>query len=307
MVHHPKNEHVTLFVTYALSICSIVSLVGLYGITNYYAEKKQAEVAIVAPTILFDVFAFDAVRVEGKAYIVYDILDEKILASHNEMTPLPLASLTKVMTAVSAVLHKNKNDTVRITPQSIEDGYDLGLKNGQEWPLEELLKYTLIISSNDGAEAVANSFGGRDIFLNHMNEDAKNFGLNFTFTDPAGRDSGSILGGRGTAYDVAKLFGIARHRIPEILDATTKKRQAVSTTQGKLFGIPNTNQVIETLPGAEGSKTGFTDLAGGNLGVIVDVTVGHPVAIIVLGSTREGRFRDVTALYLALRQSISRN
>ena len=61
--------------------------------------------------------------------------------------------------------------------------------------------------------------------------------------------------------------------------------------------------MIESIPGAEVSKTGFTDLAGGNLGVIVDVSVGHPVAIIVLGSTRNGRFEDVRILYDVLRKS----
>jgi D-alanyl-D-alanine carboxypeptidase len=307
MVHHHKNEHITLLVTYILSGCSIISLVLLYTITDYYTHKEIIQTAQVKPLVLFNTSAFNGVTIEGKAYIVYDLVDEKIIASHNEMTLLPLASLTKMMTAVSSTLHKNKDDIIKISPKSIEDGYDLGLKNGQEWPLSELLKYTLIMSSNDGAEAVADSFGNKTIFLSFMNEDAKSFGLNFHFTDPAGRDVGNVLGGRGNAYDVAKLFGIARQRIPEILDATTKKRQAVSTTQGKLFGIPNTNQVIETLPGAEGSKTGFTDLAGGNLGVIVDITVGHPVVIIVLGSTREGRFRDVTSLYLSLQKSLLSN
>ena len=274
---------------------------------EYQAKHSQVKKTAEVTPPLFNGLAFSNVHIEGKAYVVYDLVDQKIIAEDNAMTPLPLASITKVMTAVSATSHKNKNDTVTITPKSIEGGYDLGLKSGQVWPLDELLKYTLIISSNDGAEAVADSFGGKEIFLKQMNEDAKNLGLTFFFTDPAGRDEGDILGGKGNAYDVARLFGVARQKIPDILDATTKKRQKVTTTKGVLSGIPNTNQIIETLPGAEGSKTGFTDLAGGNLGVIVDITIGHPVAIVVLGSTREGRFRDVTTLYNALRQSLTRN
>ena len=109
----------------------------------------------------------------------------------------------------------------------------------------------------------------------------------------------------GLTLDMAKLLGVARKQIPEILDATTKKRQTVTASGGKISGIPNTNQAIETLPGAEASKTGFTDLAGGNLGVIVDISIGHPVAIVVLGSTREGRFRDVALLYTTLQKSLT--
>jgi D-alanyl-D-alanine carboxypeptidase len=210
------------------------------------------------------------------------------------------------MMAVSSTLHKKKDDKITITPKSIEDGYDLGLKNKQVWDLSELLKYTLVFSSNDGAEAVADSFGGKDIFVAQMNNDAKNLGLNLTFTDPAGRDLGGKIGGKGTVLEVAKLFSIARKNIPEILDATTKKRETVVANSGKISGIPNTNQDIETLSGAEASKTGYTDMAGGNLGVVVDVSVGHPIVIVVLGSTRTGRFEDMDTLYKALRVSISK-
>jgi D-alanyl-D-alanine carboxypeptidase len=65
-----------------------------------------------------------------------------------------------------------------------------------------------------------------------------------------------------------------------------------------------TNQAIESLPGAEASKTGYTDMAGGNLGVVVDISLGHPVVIVVLGSTKEGRFRDMSILYNTLRKSL---
>ncbi len=168
--------------------------------------------------------------------------------------------------------------------------------------LHWLLRF--VFSSNDGAEAIADTFGGKENFIAQMNSDAKMFGLNFLFTDPAGRDVEGKIGGSGNALDAAKLFGIAQKNIPEILDATTKKRQTVKASGGKISGIPNTNQEIENLPGVIASKTGYTDLAGGNLGIIVDVSVGRPVAIIVLGSTRQGRFKDVSVLYDALRKSL---
>ena len=137
-----------------------------------------------------------------------------------------------------------------------------------------------------------------------MNTDAKSLGLTSTFTDPAGRDIGKNIGGIGTALDVAKIFTIARKNIPELLDATTKKRSTTTASGEKVSGIPNTNQEVEEFPGAEASKTGYTDMAGGNLGVIIDVTIGHPVVLVVLGSTKEGRFKDIHTLYDALLKSI---
>lgn len=306
MRHHPKHEHVDIFLIYGLSLFLIIllSLVH-FGKQHLPLQKKVAQVTKPIPVApLFDKNAFTQVKINGKAYVVYDLISHEVIASKNETTILPLASITKVMMAVSAALHRPLKEKIVISAGSIEDGYDLGLKNKQVWALSELLKYTLVFSSNDGAEAVADSFGSKEIFIQQMNNDAKTLGLDLVFTDPAGRDVHGAVGGQGTVIDVARLFAIARKNIPEVMDATTKKRQTVVTSSGKISGIPNTNQDIETLPGAEASKTGYTDMAGGNLGVIVDISVGHPVVIVVLGSTREGRFRDMDVLYKALRISI---
>lgn len=306
MVHNPKNEHIDFFFVYGLSVCLVIVL----SLTSFFMPKKEERVAvakkegIISTQVFFDERVFSNIEVGAKAYIVYDLLTHETIASKNETLQLPLASLTKVMTAISATLHTPKDKKIVVTSKSIEDGYDLGLKNRQIWSLPELLKYTLVFSSNDGAEIIADSSGGRDLFIAQMNGDAKALGLNLYFTNPAGLDLGGKIGGKGTALDTAKLFGVARKTIPGVLDATTKRRQTVVASSGKISGIPNTNQAIENLPGAEASKTGFTDMAGGNLGVIVDISVGHPVVIIVLGSTREGRFKDVELLYETLRKSL---
>jgi D-alanyl-D-alanine endopeptidase (penicillin-binding protein 7) len=309
MKSNSKNVHVDILIIYGLSVC-IVTLVLATHVIEYYKFRQKKVVypkSVVDNRPLFDKSAFSTIKIEGKAYVVYDTVTHEVIASKNEQELLPLASVTKVMMAVSSTLHKKKDEKIIITPKSIEDGYDLGLKNKQVWDLSELLKYTLVFSSNDGAEAIADSFGGKDIFVNQMNGDAKNLGLNLTFTDPAGRDLNGKIGGKGTVLEVAKLFSIARKNIPEILDATTKKRETVTSSFGKISGVPNTNQDIETLSGAEASKTGYTDMAGGNLGVIVDISVGHPVVIVVLGSTKTGRFEDMDTLYKALRSSLSKS
>jgi D-alanyl-D-alanine carboxypeptidase len=263
------------------------------------ARSKEAS----TPTV-FNQSAFTSVSVRAKAYVVYDIVDEKIISEKNGELSLPLASITKVMTALTARIHAPPNAKITISQSSVDGGYDLGLKKNQVWKLDELLKYSLVFSSNDGAQAIADGLGGRDTFVKEMNNDAILLGLQLQFTQPAGLDIGGKLGGEGSAYEVAKLFAIARRRFPEVLDATTKTRVNVVSSTGPVKGIPNTNQDIENLLGAEASKTGFTDEAGGNLAVVVDVTVGRPVAIVVLGSTREERFSDMEILYKALQKSL---
>ncbi len=258
-----------------------------------------------APSI-FNKHAFDGIKLEARAYIVYDIVGKEVVASSNMEERLPLASITKVMTSLTALsLLKDKEEVFDIRASEIEGGYDLGLKKNQKWHLEELLKYMLIFSSNDAALAVAAHYGGQTFFVKAMNDLSAAYGLTASFTDPAGRDEGGEIGGIGTVLDAAKLFILVRTSAPDLLDATTKKRQSIYPLSGKLTGIPNTNQFIETLSGAEGSKTGYTDLAGGNLGVVVDISVGRPVVLVVLGSTREGRFKDIDILYRALQKSIS--
>lgn len=303
MMKRVRQDYIQISYVYLGAIAAILflSLVATplsppsFGVIPPIKEKQSDT---------YNVIAFQDVQVEAKAFIVYDLVDKKIIASKNADMPMPLASLSKMMTAFTALSHYGKEAKITIKPESVENGYDLGLKKNQTWTLGELLKYTLVFSSNDGAHAVADAFGGRKAFVEQMNSDSVLLGLQLRFTDPAGLDIDGVAGGIGTVLDVAKLFSATRARYPEILDATTKKRVTVTASNGKVSGIPNTNQEISNFFGAEVSKTGFTDNAGGNLAIIVDVTLGHPVAIVVLGSTREARFTDVEKLYNILLASL---
>lgn len=299
MIERARHDYVQISFVYIGAVATVLflSLIATpirmpYGGIIAPSRDKQPDVYSAA--------AFEKVDVKARAFIVYDLVDKKIIAAKNADVSMPLASLSKMMTAFTALSHYGKDTKVTISPENVESGYDLGLKKNQVWTLGELLKYTLVFSSNDGARAIAEALGGKKAFVEEMNRDSVLLGLALQFTDPAGLDVGSVVGGTGTALDIAKLFAAARMRFPEILDATTKTRVTVNASSGRVSGIPNTNQDIAGFFGAEVSKTGFTDTAGGNLAVVVDITLGHPVAIVVLGSTREARFTDVENLYNAL-------
>lgn len=302
MVEHVKKDFALLSTLYGLSALFVV-LVALFAIplaireTGIFVPAEER----IGP---FRKSAFDGVQVHATSYVVYDVLSGEVLAGKNHTLAYPLASITKVMTALTAVHVASTSERIAVSRASIEDGYDLGLKEKQVWTLDNLLKYTLVFSSNDGAQLVADSLMGRTAFVNKMNTYAQELGLNMQFTQPAGLDEAGKLGGVGSAYEVAKMMAIARNDLASILDATTKPRATVVSSNGPIRGIPNTNQYIDQIVGAEASKTGYTDSAGGNLALTVDVALGRPVVIVVLGSTREARFTDAYQLYLALLHSL---
>lgn len=305
MIRHSRHHHVDSALVYGFAVLSVIFLANIHTV-NLKIQKKVApeKVDIVSRQIFFKQDNFSNIAIRGKAYVVYDIVDQKIIAGKNENMMLPLASITKVMTVFTARMHYDKKKKIAITPASIEGSYDIGLHKGQTFDLDELLKYTLVFSSNDGAQAIADGLGGRQSFVSHMNQDASGLGLPLTFTHPAGLDEGDRIGGKGSALSVAKLVAVAEKHFPEIFDVTTKTKVSVLSSTGKIIGVPNTNQKVNHFSGIEMSKTGFTDKAGGNLVIIVNVMLGRPVAIVVLGSTKEERFSDMELLYQTLQKSL---
>lgn len=281
--------------------------------------------AVVAPTplaeeLLAEAFLpnpFDKISLEAKAAIVFDALENKIIYSLNSEEQLPLASLTKVMTAVIAREILPDYATVTIDGNSIKKEGDSGLRVGEKWRVRDLLDFTLLVSSNDGAaslaaaaaavstgtgqntEGVVNEVVAKENqFVSKMNEKARALGLAQTyFLNETGLDlQPQVSGGYGSARDVAVLLTYAVEKYPDLFEATRQPTLKVSPLDGKSREAKNTNEAALKIPGLIASKTGFTDLAGGNLAVLFDVGLGHPIAIVVLGSSEKGRFADVEKL-----------
>ncbi len=309
MIEHIKKDFATLWIVYVLAVTFLV-LVSAFAVP-LTIRQSGIFAPIFNPTHKqedlkggYDKRAFDGVDVEAESYVVYDVLSKQIIVGKNEYVSYPLASITKVMTALTAVHTAPLTTKITVTSGSLDGGYDLGLKERQVWTLNDLLKYTLVFSSNDGAQLIADKLLGRSAFVEKMNSYSTELGYSMKFTQPAGLDLKGELGGVGSAHDVARMMSLARGRLGDILDATTKTRLRVNSSTGFVIGIPNTNQHVDDFVGVEASKTGYTDSAGGNLVLSVDATLGRPVIIVVLGSTKEARFSDAYTLYLALLKSI---
>jgi D-alanyl-D-alanine carboxypeptidase (penicillin-binding protein 5/6) len=130
-----------------------------------------------------------------------------------------------------------------------------------------------------------------------MNWRAKELGLTQTyFLNESGLDEGAFAtGGYGSARDTALLLARLFNTAPGVFGATRSSAVVVEEKTGN-HRVRNTNTAAELIPGLIGGKTGLTDLAGGNLAVLIDAGPNHPVAIVVLGSTEHKRFTDVGAL-----------
>ncbi len=257
---------------------------------------------------------FENISLTAQSAIVWDIKHQRALFELNASQVLPLASLTKVMTAITASELMPEYTVVPISKEFLAEEGDSGLHTNEKWALKDLLSFSLAVSSNDASRAVASVIGsldsgagdfttGRTDFISRMNEKAEKMGLlNTVFLNDNGLDVDSYQsGGYGTARDVARMFEYALRHHPDIVEATRTSRTAFSSLDNIAHSARNTNMDIDNIPGVLGSKTGYTSLAGGNLVIAFDSELGRPLVVSVLGSTADGRFSDVRALVKASR------
>lgn len=254
----------------------------------------------------------------AKAAYVYDIRSGKVLFSKRADESLPLASLTKVMTAVVATELAPDHQVITVTDTAIQTEGDSGLRVGERWSLKNLLDFALTSSSNDGVAAVAMSLGRTDSpyqddisseenFIRAMNAKASELGLNNTrFYNETGLDKSTTEGGAyGSARDMSALFTYILKNHPELLEATRQGQIKVSSLDNYIHIAENTDEIVSSIPGIKASKTGFTDMAGGNLVIAFDPEIGRPIVISVLGSTASDRFEDVSKLVQATFKTLS--
>ncbi|MBU6310405.1 serine hydrolase [Patescibacteria group bacterium] len=244
--------------------------------------------------------ALQSPELRARAAYVEDLTTGAVLYKLNDETQLPIASLTKLLTVLTAL---------PLVPQSVpidaralaEDGED-GLRAGDQWVAVDLARFVLIESSNDGAAALAfaaeQNGNGKGAFIAAMNRRAQALELPQTFVlNETGLDmSKSMAGAYGSARDMAHLIAAAVRLAPDVTQRSTTRVWDVTSASGRVYAARNTTPLPSQLSGAIASKTGYTDLAGGNLALVVEVLPGRPVALAVLGSTRAGRETDAQAL-----------
>ena len=253
---------------------------------------------------------FAHVNLTAKAAYVWDIQNQTALFAKNPNKQLPLASVTKLMTALLADELLSATSTVPITGTAIAQDGDSGLLKNEDFKRQTLTDLTLMMSSNDGAYALATAAGKlldpkhpADAFVNAMNVRAQQLGLTNTYyKNPSGLDiTTDEPGSAGTVRDMSHLMQYIIEHHPDILAYTRKYKSRIYSESGFYHNTKNTNYDVYKIPGLIGSKTGYTDLAGGNLVVAFDAGLNRPIVVAVLGSTEHDRFTDVLQLVKAAR------
>lgn len=295
---------------------AIVLILGV--ISFFYARGVQSEIKKNA-RIEEEIERYEkslqpllSLALNAKGFAIYDTNTKQFFYKKNAQSPMPLASLAKVMSAMIIMENVPVDHIFKISKDSLSQAGDNKLLVDEKWKRDELLKFTLVESSNDAIRQMAIETGSLidpealdplQAFVKKMNEKALALGFrSMRFTNESGLDTEfGENGAYASARDMAKLFALAVETYPDIFTPTIKSAPVI-TSLDKEHVAKNTNPIVEDIPGIIASKTGFTNISGGNLAVMVPGHDGHILSVVVLGSTFDERFVDVEKISGALSQ-----
>lgn len=193
-----------------------------------------------------------ALRVSAESYLVADADTGEIILEKNPDEAFPMASVTKLMTAIVAKENMELHHLAVVNDSSYNTyGAQGGLGRGEKILVADLFYPLLIESSNDAAEVLANDFG-RIEFVTLLNQKAEALGMTSTvYDDPSGLSPNNV----STAHDLTKLGLYVRKSYPELLDITRVRQYAILEHEWK-----NANAFLND-PNFLGGKNGFIDEA----------------------------------------------
>jgi D-alanyl-D-alanine carboxypeptidase (penicillin-binding protein 5/6) len=271
---------------------AVVALVALLPVAPSWAISAPPDLHLPVSTAEYR----PTPDVTASSWIVFDATDGVVLASRNADEPRPMASTTKMMTALIALEESDPETIVTVSDRAADIGEaEIGLISGEQLPIGGLIEAMIVRSANDAAVAVAETIGGDvETFVELMNVRAAELGLTRSqFANPHGLDAEQHV---STARDLLRL-GLAAMANPEF-------RRAASLEETSLPPAPDgtprtaqaTNELLQTYEGAIGVKTGFTFQAGLVL-VAAAERDDRTIYVVVMGSEGVGaHFADAEAL-----------
>jgi len=223
-------------------------------------------------------------QISASSALVYDLTTHQTLFAKNPKAKLPMASLTKIMTAIIALENPKKDNQYLVEKDDLVGEDSMGLDAGEKLSLDELLHGLMLHSGNDTAETLASNFsGGRAAFVKAMNQKVESLGLKDTnFTNPTG------LEGDGnqftTAYDLLIETEFAINKFP-LFDqvVSTFDYDIPQSSTHKEYVLENETNLLTSYPGVKGVKDGYTPEAGLCLVTFLDYK-GHEIIGVILGS-----------------------
>jgi D-alanyl-D-alanine carboxypeptidase (penicillin-binding protein 5/6) len=235
--------------------------------------------------------------IDAQAAVLADLNSGRVLFQQDPTRPLPIASLTKIMTALLVLERSDPTDRVEIDPRAVFDRMDygaastLGFRAGERVTVEDLLYGLLMGSANDAAVALAiHVAGSEDAFVDVMNRRAAQLGMRDTHLASS---NGLDDRGRSTALDLLTLVRAA-YQQPAFRKITSARFHTIAMADRPDVKIENRNALLWLYPGAFGTKTGST-AAAGNCLIAAARKDGRRLVAIVLHAPQEA-FSDAASL-----------
>jgi poly-gamma-glutamate synthesis protein (capsule biosynthesis protein) len=233
----------------------------------------------------------------AEAYLVGDLDTGEIIFSKNREKVFPIASVSKLMTALVSLDKQDQEKTIEISKKILAtEGENGNLRLGEKIKVGDLLYPMLLESSNDSAEAIASSIG-RDNFVEEMNVKAKNLKMTYTsFKDPTGLSEQNL----SNVFDLFKLSEYLNKNKPEVLEIS--KLKSFNNKKHVWF---NNSQFLG-IPGYQGGKRGYIDESRQTVIASFALPVGSSdtrnISITLLRS--EDRLRDINNLLKYISKNI---
>lgn len=266
-----------------MKIISIIIVLLLSPLT--FSADETASLPYISAQAIRDNAARVNLNLRSHAALVFDERDNEIIMEQNAQEVVPVASLSKLMTAMvvldagldmeeAITISRQDKDRIRYSRSR--------LRKGMQFSRNDLLLISLVASENRAALALGRTFpGGMEAFVTAMNDKAKELGLTQTrFSDPAGLGNDNV----STAQELMQLVKAASD-YPVIRDFSTQTRQSITNLKtGREVEFGNTNRLVKrdswsvTL-----SKTGYTSKAGNCLVMKTEINA-RPVIIVLLES-----------------------
>lgn len=228
---------------------------------NLYSDNSAREVKM---EILPEKIKSSDLDVNAVSAYAMDVGTDYPLYDKNSKKKMPIASITKIMTALVVLDNDKLDDTVTISSKAMQiEGDKKGMTAGEKIKLGDLFKIMLIDSNNAAAYALAEHTGGSvENFVALMNEKAKMLGLADTkFVNPTGLDTPGDEN-TSTAYDLAQLTQYALNK--DLIWETSRMQEATvySIDKKQKHNVQNTDELLGKMDNVFGGKTGYTADAG---------------------------------------------
>lgn len=241
-------------------------------------------------------------NIKAKSAVLMDYNTRKVIYEQNAHKEVPPASITKIMTLLLTMeaLESGKislGDEVRISAHAAGmGGSQLWLEEGEIQTVEDLIKAVAIRSANDASVALAEYIAGsEEVFVQMMNERAKELGMNNTnFANASGLPQENHY---TSAYDVAIMSAeLLKHEGIHKWLTTYMDEMLVGKNKDKVQSLVNTNRLIKEYQGTTGVKTGSTSEAGHCLSASAKRNNLHLIAVVMGSDTSKIRFDEAMRL-----------